>query len=152
MAKSFSWVLTLGILGAACLFATADGGDASPPLPKIHPKVFEMVECWISDTEEPVVTEVNLDAIAKNRNQFDFSTVKKDGEWMECPTEDGRGFRRFKELKTEKGHFAVEYHSNGGGTLNTASIIEFSIEKRELRKDGKLISVQVLRIISVANK
>ncbi len=30
---------------------------------KIHPKVFNMIDCWISDSENPVVTEINLDAV-----------------------------------------------------------------------------------------
>src|SRR5437899_1473964 len=32
---------------------------------KIHPKVFNMIHCWISDSESPVVTEMNLDAVAR---------------------------------------------------------------------------------------
>jgi len=32
---------------------------------KIHPKVFNMINCWISDLESPVVTEINLDAVEK---------------------------------------------------------------------------------------
>jgi hypothetical protein len=36
----------------------------STPL-KIHPKVFSMINCWISDSESPVVTEINLDAVEK---------------------------------------------------------------------------------------
>src|SRR6266478_7280529 len=37
---------------------------------KIHPKVFNMINCWISDSESPVVTEINLDAVEKNGNEF----------------------------------------------------------------------------------
>src|SRR5947207_62613 len=33
---------------------------------KIHPKVFSMINCWISDSESPVVTEINLDAVENN--------------------------------------------------------------------------------------
>jgi len=32
---------------------------------KIHPKVFSMIDCWISDSESPVLTEINLDAVEK---------------------------------------------------------------------------------------
>ena len=32
---------------------------------KIHPKVFSMINCWISDSESPVLTEINLDAVEK---------------------------------------------------------------------------------------
>jgi len=111
-----------------------------------------LVESWISDTEHPVVTEVNLDAVAVNRNQFDRSTIKKNGDWIEYTDNETHGFQRFKELKTSNGRFTVEYQNNGGGTLTTASVIEFSIEKRELHKDGKPISVRVLRIASIATK
>src|SRR5213592_2313233 len=37
---------------------------------KIHPKVFSMIDCCISDSVSPVVTEINLDAVEKNGNQF----------------------------------------------------------------------------------
>jgi len=29
----------------------------------IHPKVFQMVDCWLSDNSAPVTTEINLDAV-----------------------------------------------------------------------------------------
>jgi hypothetical protein len=32
---------------------------------KIHPKVFSMINSWISDSESPVMTEINLDAVEK---------------------------------------------------------------------------------------
>src|SRR6266705_6342576 len=37
---------------------------------KIHPKVFNMIDCWISDSESPMVTEINLNAVEKDGNQF----------------------------------------------------------------------------------
>src|ERR1051325_6226548 len=37
---------------------------------EIHPKVFNMIDCWVSDSESPVVTEINLNAAEKNGNQF----------------------------------------------------------------------------------
>src|SRR5882724_5094487 len=43
---------------------------AQTSAPKIHPKVFRMITCWVSDSESPVVTEINLDAVEKNRNEF----------------------------------------------------------------------------------
>lgn len=64
---------------------------AEPPAERlqIHPRVFALVTCWPSDTDEPVVTEVNLDAVTRNRNQFDTTLVKTPGEWTECPGEQG---------------------------------------------------------------
>ena len=43
---------------------------AQTSAPKIHPKVFRMITCWVSDSESPVVTEINLDAVDKNGNEF----------------------------------------------------------------------------------
>ena len=37
---------------------------------KIHPKVFSMIDCWVSDSESPVVPEINLDAVERNGNEF----------------------------------------------------------------------------------
>src|SRR5213079_3258121 len=47
---------------------------------KIHPKVFNMINCWISDSESPVVTEINLDAVEKNGNEFNQDGLKQDGD------------------------------------------------------------------------
>src|SRR5437879_5027567 len=47
---------------------------------KIHPKVFNMIDCWISDSEGPVMTEINLDAVEKNGSQFNDDGLKQDGE------------------------------------------------------------------------
>src|SRR5438067_6153878 len=49
---------------------------------KIHPKVFNMIDCWVSDSESPVVTEINLDAVEKNGNQFNRDGMSEDGEWL----------------------------------------------------------------------
>jgi hypothetical protein len=43
----------------------APAAGAQPFPLKIHPKVFSMINCWISDSESPVVTEINLDAVEK---------------------------------------------------------------------------------------
>ena len=45
---------------------TATPAAAHTSALKIHPKVFSMIDCWISDSESPVVTEINLDAVEKN--------------------------------------------------------------------------------------
>src|SRR6476469_1791855 len=98
---------------------------------KIHPKVFNMIDCWISDSESPVITEINLDAVEKNGNQFNTDEVKPDGEWTRCPTPESKeGFMRYRVLESKGRHYKVEYQENGGGTLTTASIIEFDIQKR----------------------
>src|SRR5437762_3082352 len=91
---------------AACTFlfapnhTTAADKPATPAL-KVHPKVFNLVDCWISDSEAPVVTEFNLDALEANGNQFFADDVKKDGLWTRSPNEDGTGFFRYRVLETK---------------------------------------------------
>jgi hypothetical protein len=120
----------------------------SAPALKIHPKVFNMIDCWISDSESPVVTEINLDAVEKNGNEFNEDGVRQDGEWIRCPVPDTNGFMRYRLLESKGNHYQVEYQESGGGSLTTASIIEFSIEKRDIRRDGKPASIRVLRVSS----
>ena len=53
-------------------------GGASPAPLKVHPKVFNMVDCWVSDSESPVATEINLNSVEKNGNQLNESGLKQD--------------------------------------------------------------------------
>ncbi len=115
----------------------------------IHPAAFELVTCWNADSEQPVVTEINLDAVRKNRNQFDAATVRSNGDWVECPGHDDHGFRRFRVISSDKNVFTVEFQSNSEGTLTTATRIEFILETREIRSAGKARPVSVLRVMSV---
>lgn len=120
---------------------------------KLHPKIFNMIECWISDVESPVVTEINLDAVDKNGNEFNDDGLKADGEWTRCPNPDSKdGFMRFRVLESKGDHYKVEYQENGGGTLTTASIIEFEIQKRNIQRDGKPATIRVLRVLSYTDK
>ena len=125
---------------------------AETSAPKIHPKVFSMINCWISDSEGPVVTEINLDAVEKNGNEFNESGLKQDDEWLQSPASDSNGFMRYRVLESKGNHYKVEYQENGGGTLTTASIIEFDIEKRNIHRDGKPVTIRVLRVSSYAEK
>jgi hypothetical protein len=119
---------------------------------KIHPKVFSMIDCWISDSESPVVTEINLDAVEKNGNEFNENGLKRDGEWLQSPAPDSNGFMRYRALESKGNHYKVEYQENGGGTLTTASIIEFDIEKRNIQRDNKPVTIRVLRVSSYNQK
>jgi hypothetical protein len=119
---------------------------------KIHPKVFNLIDCWISDSESPVVTEINLDAVEKNGNEFNEDGLKQDGEWTRCPVPDASGFMRYRVLESKGNRYKVEYQENGGGTLTTASIIEFTIEKREIQREGKPVTMRVLRVLSHTSK
>ena len=120
---------------------------------KIHPKVFNLIDCWISDSESPVVTEINLDAVDKNGNEFNDDGLKQEDEWMRCPMPDTNGgFMRYRVLESKGNHYKIEYQENGGGTLTTASLIEFAIEEREMQHDGKTGTIRVLRVLSHAAK
>ena len=119
---------------------------------KIHPKVFSMINCWLSDSESPVVTEINLDAVEKNGNEFNENGLKQDGEWLQSPTPDSNGFMRYRVLESKGNHYKVEYQENGGGTLTTASTIEFDIEKRNIQRDSKPVTIRVLRVSSYNQK
>jgi hypothetical protein len=120
--------------------------------PGIHPKVFSMVEGWISDSESPVVTEINLDAVEKNGNEFNQDGVTQDGEWLQCLVTDTNGFMRYRVLESKGNQYKVEYQENGGGTLTTSSIIEFEVEKRSIRRDGRPLAIRVLRVTSYNQK
>jgi hypothetical protein len=119
---------------------------------KIHPKIFSMINCWISDPESPVVTEINLDAVEKNGNEFNENGLKQDGEWLQTPAPDSNGFMRYRVLESKGNHYKVESQENGGGTLTTASIIEFDIEKRNIQRDNKPVTIRVLRVSSYNQK
>jgi hypothetical protein len=53
---------------------------------------------------------------------------------------------RYSVLESKGNHYKIEYQENGGGTLTTASILEFDIEKRNIRRDGKPVTIRVLRV------
>jgi hypothetical protein len=119
---------------------------------KIHPKVFNMIDCWISDSESPVVTEINLDAVDKDRNQFNDDALTEDGEWLRCPVPDTDGFMRYRALESKGNRYKVEYQENGGGSLTTSSVIEFTIDKRNIHRDDKPATIRVLRVLSYNQK
>lgn len=126
-------------------------GPAVQPF-KVHPKVFSLMESWGSDSEYPVVTEINLDAVAGNSNQFPPEDIKQDGKWIRCNTSEGRGFLRYRILKAQGNNYTVEYQNNDGGTLTTSAIIEFVVERRQIRKDGKSRTIRVLRVLAFSSK
>lgn len=130
----------------------SEAAAAQTPALKIHPKVFNMIDCWVSDSESPVVTEINLDAVERNGNEFNQDGVRQDGEWLRCPVPDTNGFMRYRVLESKGNHYKVEYQENGGGTLTASSTIEFEIENREIRREGKPATIRVLRVSSYAHK
>jgi hypothetical protein len=59
---------------------------------------------------------------------------------------------RYRVLESKGDHYKIEYQENGGGTLTTASLIEFDVVKRDVRREGKPVSVRVLRVTSYNQK
>ena len=98
-----------------------------------------------------MVTEINLDAVEKNGNQFNDDGLKMEDGWTRCPNADG-GFMRYRVVESKGNHYKVEYQENGGGSLTTTATIEFTIEKREMRKDGKAAKIRVLRVVAMSAK
>lgn len=98
---------TVALLSVFCLAATDRSASANPPSLQIHPKVFSLIDCWLSNSERPVVTEVNLDAVEKNGNEFHDDGVARDGEWMKAPGE-GSGFMRYRVLVARGNRYQVE--------------------------------------------
>jgi len=127
------------------------GGTAPADL-KIHPKVFNMIDSWVSDPESPVATEINLNAVEKNGNQFNEDGLKQEDDWLVYSVPDTGGFMRYRVLEAKGNHYKIEYQENAGGTLTTASTIEFEIEKRHIRQNGSPMAVRVLRVSSYSQK
>lgn len=128
-----------------CLLVLAGrAADLKPE--EIHPKVFQLLDGWLADSAAPVVTEVNLDAVRRNRNQFDFAKVNRAGEWVVYT--DGAETLRFKVLKTVNSHYTVLFQENGGGSLTTERTIQFLLVPRTIALEGKETTVTVLRVVS----
>ncbi|MEF8697764.1 MAG: hypothetical protein V5B36_14360 [Candidatus Accumulibacter sp. UW25] len=130
---------------ALWLTGNASAGERMDPA--WHPIVFSMIESWISDVESPVVTEVNLDAVQRNRNQFDQDEVKQEGGWVVYRVPEG-GFKRYRVIEHKDKYYKVEYQDNGGGTLTTNSRIGFMLERREMLVDGRSKAINILKVIS----
>ncbi len=152
LAEFVKIIKSLHPVGSESAAGSATPAAEQPSVPKIHPKLFNMISSWISDSESPVATEINLDAMEKNGNEFNKDDVRQDDEWVRCPVPDTEGFMRYRVLESKGNHYKVEYQENGGGTLTTASIIEFNIEKRNIRRDGKPATISVLRVTSYNQK
>jgi len=139
-------------MSVPCLRAADKKGAATVPELKIHPKVFSYIEGWLSDGESPIATEINLDAVELSRNQFQTDEVQREDGWIRAKGRDGQGFVRYRVTEHKGNRYKVEFQDNGGGSLTTACTIEFTVEKREVRVDGKAKTIRVLRVLSYADK
>jgi hypothetical protein len=47
-----------------------------------------------------VVTEINLDAVVKDGNEFNQDGLKQDSDWLQWPVPDRNGFMRYRPLES----------------------------------------------------
>jgi uncharacterized protein YecT (DUF1311 family) len=115
----------------------------------IHPKVFEMIQCWISDGNYPVLTEFNLEALY-NHNQFDYDHLKIDKEWISYRDREGFSLRyKFINQDKENNKYKVLFTNNGGGSMTEVWEIEYEINHREIIVKDKPEKIETLKVISV---
>lgn len=119
---------------------------------KFHPQVFSMILGWNSDNETPVATEMNLDAIEKNQNQFPQEEIKEDNGWIVFREGKAAEFKRYRLIENKVNHYKVEYQENSGGTFTSSSILEFDLTTREITIDSKTQTTRVLRMTSCNTK
>jgi hypothetical protein len=154
--SSFTSNLAIAVLAvaqsASGLFAEEPGKPAAALPFKTHPQVFGMIQSWVSDPESPVATEINLDAVKSNRDQFSGDELRLEDGWTVFREAGEAGFKRYRVIEAKGDRFKVEYQDNSGGTLTTSSVIGFTVLKREIRKNGKLVEVRVLRVDSFDSK
>jgi hypothetical protein len=112
----------------------------------IHPLVFEQVAGWISDTESPVTLQISLDAMRKNRNQFDYDGVSvRDGtvRWT-----DGTSSCGYRAVGLGGGVIRYEVWSNDGGTLTERHVIDATTTVRKVIIRGATKEIDVLEVIA----
>lgn len=119
---------------------------------KIHPQVFSMILGWHSDNEIPLATEINLDAVEKNQNQFPQQEVKQDDGWVVFREAKTPGFKRYRFIEKTADRYKVEYQENGGGTFTSSSQLEYTVTTREIKVDDRPKKHRVLRIESCSTK
>jgi len=143
---------TVAFLGIACVWAEDGKKDDPASSFKAHPLVFSMIQGWLSDSAFPVATEINLDAVGKNRNQFPNDGIKQEDGWTVFRESGAKGFKRYRLIETTSNHYKVEYQENGGGTLTTSTIIGFSVVKREITANGKPAVIRVIQVDACSTK
>ena len=146
--------ITLLLCGLAYLAINSSKKSEETRLPTlIHPLVFNLMLCWDSDTVSPVITEINLDAVYKNNDQFDYSRVTKekdlDGvQWIVYTPSDQRGYTRYRIAEQTSQTTRVVFNENGGGSWTRQAKITYQIMKRPVEIDGKKTEISVLRVLA----
>ena len=120
----------------------------------IHPLVFKLILCWDSDTISPVATEINLEAVYKNDDQFDYSRIAKEKdlggvEWIVYTPSDQRGYNRYRIVEQTSQMTRVIFNENGGGSYTSQAKITYQIVKRSLQIEGKKNDISALRVLAI---
>ncbi len=115
----------------------------------IHPKAFENIESWISDTESPLYLSFNVDAVRKNRNQFDYSQVTVTGNLVNFTRENG--YLAYKIVSNTDHTLQIIFYNNGGGTLTTATDMTFAKVTKSILVHGQSQTIKLLELIELSS-
>ena len=149
-----SAIVAILLCGSAFLAINSSKKSEELHIPTlIHPLVFKLILCWDSDTISPVATEINLEAVYRNNDQFDYSRVTKekdlDGvEWIAYTPSDQRGYARYRIVEQTNQMTRVIFNENGGGSYTSQAKITYQIAKRSVQIEGKKTDISVLRVLA----
>jgi hypothetical protein len=149
-----SVIVAILLCGSAFLAINSSKKSEESHIPTlIHPQVFKLILCWDSDTISPVATEINLEAVYKNNDQFDYSRVTKEKdlggvEWIVYTPSDQRGYTRYRIVEQTSQMTRVIFNENGGGSYTSQAKITYQIVKRSVQIEGKKTDISVLRVLA----
>ena len=103
-----------------------------------------MVLSWVSDKEQPVVTQVNLDAMRGNNDQFDYSAVEQDGKRVRYSQND----ETISYWLEDSGDGKIRAHVVQGGSGSLSMQIDFQILKERVKIDGLIKEIEVLDVVA----
>ena len=140
--------LRLTLLGAVCVCGCFNNQTVSDDA-IFHPKMFTLMQNWISDTESPVVTEINLDAINKNRNEYDFKAIKHNDEWYRYDDNKKHTYYRYKIISKNGDTYKILFQDGGTGSFVSTSEIKFEIIYRSIIVDREKKNIRILRVAAI---
>jgi len=133
----------------------AEKPNAESAATPIHPKVFQMVLCWDSDMISPVLTEINLDAVYRNNDQFDFKRLEivteSEGDSVYYRDQSERGYLSYRVLEEINGVTRIKFYENGGGSGTSSETITYETKKRTVRIDGEKVEISVLSVLAIGD-
>ena len=116
---------------------------------EIHPRVFSQVPCWLSDNGIPEVTEINLTAVKKNVNKYNYSEIQESDGWVKWISDESNYSYAYKVVEKMNKLYKIKYVENFGGSSSFIYEIGYSLEDREITIEGKKDIIQVIRIQSI---